>query len=189
MIWDLIHDKDYWGGGESRSGKGSSIKYTKNLVPRLESLFRKYGIRTVFDAPCGDGNWAWQLKGVEYSGGDISPNAVASARSRLDNVEVFDITQNKLPDVDLWLCRDCLNHLKNTKIDRALANFANSNIKYMLISHHPFHHKNWDLTKEDGSYRKINFEQAPWNLHAKDTIDDWIPGFPRRQLILLENHK
>ncbi len=42
--------------------------------------------------------------------------------------------EGPLPKADLWLCRDVLFHLPNKDVITVLANFANSEIPYLLTT-------------------------------------------------------
>ena len=78
-----IYQNDYWQSKESVSGTGSTLKYTENLRKELPSLFQKFGIHRVFDAPCGDFNWMSQLLrevDVSYIGGGYCRAADPDAR-------------------------------------------------------------------------------------------------------------
>jgi len=51
-----FYTKNLWGGDESVSGPGSSLKSTAKLRRELPKLLREIGARTLLDAPCGDFN-------------------------------------------------------------------------------------------------------------------------------------
>jgi hypothetical protein len=92
-----------------------------------------------------------------------------------------------LPQADLWLCRDCLFHLSYKDIAIAIQNFLTSDIRYILTSNHQNCTKNKDITT--GSFRLLNLELPPFNLGKPImVIDDWIEGFPERQLCLWERN-
>jgi len=188
QIFNDIYLNNKWNCNESRSGKGSTKKYTKDLVPRLSSLIKKYNIKTMFDAPCGDLNWVLDVEIDNYIGGDISSKVIEEALTKNPNVFEFDIITDKFPEADLWLCRDCLNHLPDLAISRVFENFDKSNIKYALISNHCG--AEYQDLEEIGKYREIDFIAAPWHLGYRynylECIIDTIGGFPDRELILLE---
>ena len=74
-----IYKKKIWSKGESRSGPGSTLKYTENLRKQLPILFQKYSIQKIFDAPCGDFNWMRLVVDkldVNYLGADIVPELI-----------------------------------------------------------------------------------------------------------------
>lgn len=62
-----------------------------------------------------------EKNGIKYIGGDIVPKIVrANNKNYKDentSFKVIDITSDEIPQVDLIICRDCLQHLsqKNAK--------------------------------------------------------------------------
>ena len=52
-----IYKNNYWGSSESKSGEGSNLDFTINIRSELPKLCKNYGIKVLFDAPCGDFNW------------------------------------------------------------------------------------------------------------------------------------
>src|SRR3984885_4706502 len=69
--WWAIPDKD--GVIAQKSGPGSSLKYTQALREELPKFLRRYNVRTIFDAGCGDFLWMKHvpLDGINYLGGDV----------------------------------------------------------------------------------------------------------------------
>jgi hypothetical protein len=179
-----------WSDSESVSGPGSTAAYTANIRRELPPLFSRFQIISMIDAPCGDYNWFRMIDrsgGPDYIGGDIVQALAESNAERYQDDRTrfvkFDVTKDQLPDVDLWLCRDCLFHLSEDLVFAALRNFAKSNVKWLLTSTHPHAEFNSDITT--GSFRLINLEKPPYNLPAPELVmEDWIPPFPKRHLAL-----
>jgi hypothetical protein len=185
-IFEAIYKTNYWGDAESKSGSGSTMKYTAPLRAALPRLFRKYNITSVFDAPCGDFNWmkAVDLKGISYTGGDIVKDLVDDLQR--DHAgpgrafRLFDIIKDDVPNADLWICRDVLFHLTFAQALSVLRQAANSNIKYFLSTTYRYLDDNIDLDRT-GGFRSINLEKAPFNLPPPlELIDDFVvPSAPR----------
>jgi len=161
--------KSWAGDGRApRSGPGSSLQRTARLRTALPGLFARYGITRFVDAPCGD--WTWMshvdLSGVDYIGADIVPEIVASNASvhSHDGVrfEVLDITSSPLPASDLFMCRDCLFHLKFWLRWAFFENFAASDGRYLMttIDHV---HRNRRL-RRNGDFYRFDPRLAPFNL-------------------------
>src|SRR5262245_53370209 len=100
---------------------GSNLDYTKRLQENLPNLLSVLGVKRFFDAPCGDFGWMSELRlplTLDYLGGDIVPSLVHNLREKYSTPQrrfiEFDVVNDKFPDVDLWLCRDCFIHLSNT---------------------------------------------------------------------------
>jgi SAM-dependent methyltransferase len=169
------YQANLWGGAESPSGPGSSLDQTARLQRALPELFRRRGVRTLLDLPCGDGHWmaAVALPRIRYVGADLLPEVVARAAARNPDREflALDLTVNPLPPADLLLCRDCLVHLSFSDIERAIANIRRSGITYLLATTFPDEPANRDVIT--GDWRPLNFEQPPF-------------GFPRPLEVLTE---
>jgi hypothetical protein len=186
-VFDEIHRTNFWGSGESVSGVGSELAFTATYRRGLARCLADHGIRSLFDAPCGDLNWMSMFLTeypVAYAGGDISSEVIARATATHPtlNLRVFDIISDPFPDADAWHCRDCLFHLPFEAIQRALENFAASRIKYALITSHRSRllHRNLDVGF--GGFRFLDLERAPFFLPTPlERIPDYRLGrdFPR----------
>ena len=82
--------KNNWGNkSETLSGSGSTIANTVNIRRELPLLVQRWNIGSIFDAPCGDGNWISTIRdqlNCEYSGGDLVEPFWQSAASKGLNV-------------------------------------------------------------------------------------------------------
>jgi Methyltransferase domain len=189
-IFSYMYESNLWGSQESVSGPGSTLEYTKNLRQELPALFRNLNIKSILDAPCGDYNWFRYVErdpSISYLGADIVPALIDKNRTLYSNQNtnfmVLDIRTDKLPSVDLWLCRDVLFHLSNQDVVRAIQNFMDNDIPYLLTSSHPQCEQNTDIPT--GSFRLLNLEKSPYNFCKPSMyIDDWVEGFPERRLCL-----
>jgi hypothetical protein len=166
-----IHDSNLWGAAASSSGLGSEMEATAALRAELPRLLARLGITSLLDAPCGDAGWINTADlGVRYAGVDIVPALVESLRARAAAGEIggdyrlADITHNSLPRCDAILCRDCLVHLSFANIERALANFKASGAAWLIATTFPGWQTNHDC--EDGDWRALNFERAPFSWGA-----------------------
>ena len=193
-IFDYYYQNNTWGDSESVSGPGSTLAYTENIRTKIPELVEELGVFIILDSPCGDFNWfraiEWN-RSISYIGADIVKPLIDKNQLLYgDAIKRFislDITNDKLPQADLWLCRDCLFHLSYKDIAIAIQNFLTSDIRYILTSNHQNCTKNKDITT--GSFRLLNLELPPFNLGKPImVIDDWIEGFPERQLCLWERN-
>lgn len=188
--FEIIYKANLWNNSETYSGDGSTLEYTKNIINELPTFFEKMKISSIFDAPCGDYNWFKYVKRdgyFEYIGGDIvkaliDKNSATYANTTTKFIE-FDIRFDDFPQVDLWLCRDCLFHLSNEDIIITLINFSRSSIPYILTTTHINALENIELPKS--GFRLLNLQLPPFELPEPiDKIDDWITGYPERVLAL-----
>jgi len=74
----------------------------------------------------------------------------------------IDITNDPLPEADLWLCRDCFIHFSNKDIFNTLINYLNADITYLLTTTYPNTRKNKDI--HTGDFHPINLEFPPFNF-------------------------
>ena len=151
-VFTTIYEENSWKSEESVSGPGSTIECTKNIVKEIPRIISDLRVKRILDAPCGDYNWFRLIErddDISYIGGDIVQALVISNQKKFGNHNTrflhLDITKDKLPEADLWLCRDCLQHLSNNDIFKAINNFMNSDIRYLLASSHVERKKNTNI--------------------------------------------
>ena len=184
-IFSSYHELKIWGNDESVSGLGSSLQYTRSIRNALPKLFRKYNVRSVLDAPCGDFHWMKDVNfdpPILYVGGDIvekliqTNSAYASATRQFISI---NITEDQLPVVDLWLCRDCMMHFSHETIFRTINNYLKSRIPFLLLTNYNCSRVNKEIN--DGSYWPLNFHQRPFFFPpAIEYIRDYVyPHEPR----------
>jgi len=168
-IFADIYRKKIWHNYGSVSGDGSTSEMTHILVEKLPALLKKYDIKSILDIPCGEFSWMNKvdMDGITYIGADIVPeliekNSAKFADRKNCEFRTVDLCSDPLPKVDMIFCRDCLVHLSNKNIFRALKNIQNSNVKYFMITTFPDHNKNFNMLT--GAWRPINFEKPPFNL-------------------------
>src|SRR5262249_13575370 len=116
----------------------------------------------------GDFNWMQhlELNLDKYIGADIVPDLIERNREIFSeggrDFVVLDITKDKIPTVDLILCRDCLIHLPIRYIADAIANFKKSRSKYLLTTTYTLTRQNQDILTGDARF--INLQIEPFNL-------------------------
>jgi hypothetical protein len=190
-IFENIMALNRWSGGESRSGPGSTLSYTCNLRAQLEIFLKTYGIKTFFDAPCGDFHWMKEVafpSGTAYLGGEIASSLVEENRRKYASDSrtffSFDIVADKFPAGDLWFCRDCLFHLPDAFIFQALRNFCQSKIELLMMTNHINATGFANVDIEAGEFRLVDFYAAPFRL-PRDVlfrIADYVYPFPQREM-------
>lgn len=187
-LFEKYYHDNFWGNQESVSGAGSTIEYTENIRKEIPNLLKQYNINRFLDAPCGDFNWFQKIdlsNDLKYIGGDIVYDLVSQNQLKYGSQNrkfiYLDITTDILPQVDLWMCRDCLFHFSYDDIFKTLMNFILSDIQYIFTSVHTNCKQNTDITT--GGARLLNLELPPFNLCKPIVyVDDWIPGFSVRKM-------
>ena len=184
-----------WGDGETLSGPGSTLLATRTLRTALSELIGEYGIRSLLDIPCGDGNWISQAdlgsKLDLYIGADIVQELVDlnagrwNARPNCKFLKL-DVTRDALPRVDLIFCRDGLVHLSNALAAQALRNIKLSGSRYLLATTFFEHPDNTDIV--NGEWRPTNLERPPFNLPSpmKLIVERKTPAYGDKCLGLWE---
>jgi hypothetical protein len=189
-----IYKNNHWSSSESRSGTGSTLKYTANLRKELPNLFSKYSIHRVLDAPCGDFNWMSHLLpsvNIEYIGADIVKPLIENLNNKYSSAKIrfihCDLVKEIPPQVDLMICRDCLFHMSFQDTKSVLENFIQSKSTYLLTTTH----KNMgdSFTNRDistGDFRCIDLFSKPYNFPTDPlyVIQDWIAPDPERKMCL-----
>lgn len=161
---------NYWGSAASRSGSGSTVEQTQFIQQEIPRLCAELGVRTMLDVPCGDFNWMQHtdLSGIDYCGADIVEELISLNSSRFGVAssrrafQVLNLCRDRLPTVDLILCRDCLVHLSQREVISALENMCRSRGTYILTTTFPEHADN--LSIATGEWHPLNLCAAPFNL-------------------------
>ena len=176
-IFRDIHKRRRWRSSETVSGKGSGRAGSAGVRRALPALCAELGIRSVLDAACGDYQWMRSITPDidDYLGVDIVPELIeennrryASERVRF---ELKDICRDPLPRADLILCRDCLVHLSEENVKRAIDNFKQSGSRYLLVTTFTRLPENRDIV--NGLWRPVNLELAPYRFpKALQTLAD-----------------
>ena len=154
--------------GKVPSGPGSSPTATGLIRPQLTTLFTQLDIRSLCDAPCGDGSWIFDITGGLdlYLGVDVVRELVEANLKPGRPLNHFfacgDITRDVLPRADAILCRDCLVHFPLETARQTLGLIRKSGSKYLITTTFP----TWPANKDArlGSWRPLNLEAAPFNL-------------------------
>lgn len=176
-VFGDIYRRNAWGDSESVSGHGSTRARGTDFIADLVALLRGLRTRTLLDAPCGDFNWiAEAADSVEsYMGVDVVPELVEhNLRHHLTGGRTFalaDISRDRLPAVDVILCRDCLVHFSIRDVWATLANFRRGGSRYLLTT--TFVERETNTRIRTGSWQPLNLQAAPFHFPAPlELIDE-----------------
>jgi hypothetical protein len=174
-----IFRRNTWGDGDSLSGPGSNLAQTEIVRKILPSLIRELNCRSLLDIPCGDFFWMKSVGlDVDYIGGDIVDELVNNDQ-RLYGGEGrrfmhLDLLQDRLPEVDLILCRDCLVHFSYEHVFQALRNIKRAGGRYLLTTTFVGREQNEDIPT--GGWRPINLQCPPFDFpEPVKLIDEQCP--------------
>ena len=186
QVFSRIYEQGMWGrspGGKFCSGTGSSEAHAVEYVKALERYIAKHGIRRVVDLGCGDFAIGQKIAalGVDYTGVDVVPALIRSHSTQYGSSTVrfahLDIVKNALPDGDLCLIRQVLQHLSNDQIRLILPKL--SRYPHVVVTEHypgpggrvvpnkdkPHGH---DTRVEDDS--GVFLEHAPFNARIAEVL-------------------
>jgi hypothetical protein len=183
------------------SGLGSTLEYTARLRQHLKTIFVDFNIKTLLDAPCGHLVWMSEVlkenPNINYIGGEIlKPMVDRHTTTYKDNPSLnfihLDITEDPLPDCDLWIVRDVLFHLSHENIFKAFKNMLRSNIKYILTtSHGPdsfgYNGIQWsyNIPIKDGGFDLLNLFAEPFCFpEPLLRFDDTFGPHPKREMCI-----
>jgi hypothetical protein len=179
--------------GESRSGPGSTLNYTKTLRETLPQVVSALHVKRFIDAPCGDFNWMREVQfpaDCTYIGVDVVPEMISRNRLKYGKEKRFfmklDITSEPLPNGDMVFCRDCLLHLSFADIFSFLDNFVRSESKYLMTTTHRSDDGFLNRDILSGDVRLIDLFAEPFSL-TRDVVarvDDYIAPHPPREMVV-----
>lgn len=165
-IFGEIYRDGLWGGqqGEFYSGEGSDDAVTAGYVAVVRKYIEDHDIRSIVDLGCGDFRVGRQLlrPGVSYVGVDLVPELIESHQKRFGGetvrFTVADIIQDPLPEGELYLVRQVLQHLSNDQIGRALDKLRHKP-HVVIAEHHPAasRFKEYNRDKPPGQAIRVPF--------------------------------
>jgi len=128
-VFQEVYQRAMWGGevGEFCSGPGSDSDAAALYAVGIAELIATRGIRSVVDLGCGDFCVAGRLlsgSDVGYIGVDVVEplirQNIANHRSSRVDFACLNIITDALPDGELCLIREVLQHLSNAEILRVM---------------------------------------------------------------------
>jgi SAM-dependent methyltransferase len=190
--------------GTFNSGSGSTEEHARRYADAVKQFIRARGVRRVVDLGCGDFQVGARLLdgGVDYIGVDIVEEVVRHNERKHGGARVrfqcLDVAEERLPDGDLCLLRQVLQHLSNEQVEKVLHNVEG--YRYVLVTEHypapglerePNRDKpcGEDVRVYDGS--GVYLDRAPFDRRVVETILDvdagrWLvhPGERIRTMLL-----
>jgi SAM-dependent methyltransferase len=189
-VFQSIYDTDHWKQG---SGEGSYRDATDRYREVVAAAISGRDVRTVVDAGCGDWQFSKLIEwgGVHYVGLDVVPDVVEENTREHGSSEIefrcVDVRHAQLPEGDLLICKDVLQHWDIESITRFLA--ANlTRYRYLLITndvasvHWPAGKLNAEISL--GHWRTLDLERPPFGLRAQWRLEYDIRGEWTKRVLL-----
>tara|TARA_B110000259_G_C13978819_1_gene387804 strand:+ start:468 stop:1160 length:693 start_codon:yes stop_codon:yes gene_type:complete len=178
--FEYIYKLNYWKSGKSlsKSGYGSELENTKQIIKSLNKFIKDHRIKTVLDIPCGDFNWFQKMEfnDLRYTGVDIVEEIIKNNnqkyRQKNINFKVLDILNNNLGNYDLIFNRDCLIHFNDKEIFQVLKNISKTKSKFFATTTY-LNSKVNNESKLVDNWRPLNLMINPFNLkNPIEILDD-----------------
>lgn len=167
-----VYKNNYWGDDSSKSGPGSNLINTEEIRKKIPDLLRRYNIKSIIDAPCGDFYWMKEISSEldifldRYLGVDIVEDLIANNNLNYANEKrIFikaDLTTEILPEYDCIFCRDLMLHLSYKNIYKVIENFKKSGAKYLIISTYTKSRTNKNAPSFLEGGRALNMQMHPF---------------------------
>jgi SAM-dependent methyltransferase len=182
-----IYKENVWGGkdGDFHSGLGSDNEGTNKYADAVSDFIDKYSVKSVFDMGCGDFKVGRLLTGrnkdITYTGGDIVDDLIANNNAKFGNANIsfrcIDALADELPNAELCLIRQVLQHLNNQQISLILQKV--NKYKFVIITEHLLISKNVkiNLDKENGPgtrlYKNsgVYLDRPPFNQQTETLLE------------------
>jgi len=141
-VFTKIYRNNDWGGnqGEFCSGSGSDEILAKSYCEKVKEFIVKKSIQSIVDLGCGDFiiGKNLQVNNVSYIGIDIVKLLIDRNNNLFSNEKIdfvcLDIINDDLPNAELCLIRQVLQHLSNEQILKILKKIKQ--YKYVIITEH-----------------------------------------------------
>jgi hypothetical protein len=165
---EIFRDRKWGGDIQSFSGTGANLEQTRVVRDELPKLCAELGVVRLLDIPCGDFSWMQHtdLTGISYIGADIVKEIVDRNAEQFGNGTIgrqflhLNLCEDPLPDADLILCRDCLVHLSNNDVFKALRNIHRSHARYLLTT--TFANRDQNVDIPTGEWRTLDLSLEPF---------------------------
>jgi Methyltransferase domain len=142
-VFSEIYKKNIWGGkpGTFYSGTGTHNPNTTTYITNIANFINSHQVKKLVEIGCGDFTITkeilQQVK-VDYTGGDVVKELIAHHQEKYQNSNtrfcVLNAIEDKLPEGDMVIIRQVLQHLNNEQIQKILLKLGQ--YKYAVITEH-----------------------------------------------------
>lgn len=197
--FEKVYATNEWHYG---SGEGSLRRHTRGYVQFLQQFLKEHDIRSVVDMGCGD----WQFSryidwtGIQYRGFDLVQSVIEKNQKSFSkpNIEfvLYDGNFDSLPEADLLIAKDVLQHLSQENIMRFLPTLKRFPMSLITNCVNP---RGLTENKQivDGEFRYLDLRLSPYHLNAQEVFEFsnqrpwWLGPFTnlrwRKKVLLIKN--
>ncbi len=193
-VFSHVYEQRLWGVNEDHtpsSGWGSLPQFVIPYKQFLVDFMRENQIHSIVDVGCGDWIFSRQIdwSSIQYTGVDVVADVIERNLFQFSAPNITflhgDLLHMDLPEADLLVCKDVLQHLTNADIHLFLTKLKK--FKYCLITNDFFTdaemvgpenrdipyrgpHRPLDLTKPPFNVAGIKVLTYPIGAHAKQVL-------------------
>jgi SAM-dependent methyltransferase len=141
-----IYKRRLWGVEPNEafdSGEGSGSEFATRYSQMIREFAEEHNVKKIVDLGCGDfrvGRLLADKHAVKYVGVDVVPELIDYNRQHFGGADIhfecLDITNDDLPDGDLCLIRQVLQHLSNPEIARILSKCEK--YEHIIVTEHVY---------------------------------------------------
>jgi SAM-dependent methyltransferase len=145
-VFDEIYQRSEWGAatpGAFYSGTGSTEQAASVYAQTIRTFIQDRHITRVLDLGCGDFSVGrqFQMEGVQYIGVDIVESVIQRIQQQYGtsstSFQCLDVLMDDLPDADLCLIRQVIQHLSNAEIMTVVERIIRSKkYPYVIVTEH-----------------------------------------------------
>ena len=170
--FNTIYKYNLWIFG---SGSGSIAINNKKYIEFLKTFLKNNKINNICDIGCGD----WQLAknidwtGMNYLGIDCVDTIIKNnLKHSKTNIKFIckDILNYKIPNAELYIIKDVLQHLSNSDITTLINKLTKNNYRFIIIVN-DVSTINLNLNIKNGMYRPLDLNKSPFNYTLKSIFE------------------
>ncbi len=176
-VFTDLYARQEWGPG---SGPGSAPAYCEAIVNFLGEYIDDNGLGSIVDMGCGDLAWMptlLQVAPVDYVGIDCVADLIDAHRAKYPqrtflHMDLASAPLTRVPDADLFLMKDVLQHWPSATIEAWLRRFFRAKPDaHLLVVNCNYQQGLREL--EPGGFVPLSGAQYPLSLFAPESLFTW----------------
>lgn len=162
-----IYREGQWG---LKSGIGSTLENSVDYVLAVRAFMVRHHIRSIVDCGCGYLQLTkhFDLSGIKYTGIDVVEQVINEVKEEFPRYTLFcgDFMDMDLPEADLLICKDVLQHLPNSIVATFLR--KTTHYKYRLITNDIGNNIFRDPYVTRDQYCGLNIREHPFHVKGDE---------------------